>query len=170
MWNTIYGRELTPYTFLGLTGKIKSITWPRNINPLLTDVEKIFNIIDNGVASYREVRKQVCRIRHELEDNAVPRLNLFQTIQLIEQLKSLKMELKDLKTKFNEFAGQNIDEYFQIDFTEEIDKASKVIHEMQEEISTGLDDTKILKMRDNLVRLLQKFIAKTLTIAPRDRK
>ena len=80
------------------------------------------------------------------------------------------MELKDLKTKFNEFAGQNIDEYFQIDFTEEIDKASKVIHEMQEEISTGLDDTKILKMRDNLVRLLQKFIAKTLTIAPRDRK
>lgn len=168
--NTIYDRELTPYTFLGLTGKIKSITWPRNINPFLTDVEKLFNIIDNGVASYREVIKQVCSIRHELGDNAITRLNLFRTTQLPEQLKSLKMELEDLKTKFNKFAGQNVDEYFQIDFKEELDKASKVIHEMQEEISTGLDDIKILKMRGNLVCLLQKFIEKTLIIAPRDRK
>jgi len=165
----LYGKVLR-YTFLELTGNKKSIIWPRNINPLLTDVEKMFNIIDNGVASYREVIKQVCSIRHELGDNAIPRLNLFQTIQLTAQLKSLKMELNDLKIKFNKFAGQNIDEYFQIDFKEEIDEASKVIHEMQEEISTGLDDTKTLKMRDDLVCLLQKFIEKTLIIAPRDKK
>lgn len=165
----LYGKVLR-YAFLELTGNKKRIAWPRNINPLLTDVEKLFNIIDNGVASYRAVIEQVCSIRHELGDNAIPRLNLFQTRQLTEQLESLKMELKDLKIKFNKFTGQNIEKYFQIDFKEEIDETSKVIHEMHEEVSTGLDDTKILKMRDNLVCLLQIFIEKTLTIAPKDRK
>ena len=80
------------------------------------------------------------------------------------------MELNDLKIKFNTFAGQNIDEYFQVDFKEEIGEVLKVIHGMQEEISTGLDNAKILNMRNDLVCLLQKFIEKTLTIAPKDRK
>lgn len=157
--------RLPPYTLLGFTGKIKSI------HPLLTDIEKIFNIVDNGVASYyKEVIEPNYNIRHDLEKNAILRLNLFETIQYTDQLKSLKMELKDLKIKFNEFAGQNIEEYFQIDFTEETDEALKAIHEMQEEISTGLDDVRILKMRNNLVDLLENFIQKTLDVAPRDRK
>lgn len=166
----LYGKVLR-YTFLGHTGNKKCIAWPSNINPLLADVGKIFNIVDNGVASYyKEVIEPNYTIRHDLEQNAIPRLNLFRTLQLTEQLKSLKMELNDLKIKFNKFAGQNIDEYFQIDFKEEIDKATKVIHEMQEEISTSLDDTKILEMRKNLICLLENFIQKTLIVTPRDRK